>query len=129
MSEATELERAAVAMTKAAEQGRAVAPVLRQRCPRVYQQLLRDRHHPALFSLWGRSLNVDEVARQTIVHPAIVSAIGAVTGIPMRGRIVHAGLEHTYGYLFSLIETPYGAKRDRWTSVSMERGFGVDRTL
>ena len=78
-----------------------------------------------LLSLWGRSRNVDEYARQPIVHSAILRAIGQIADVPLRRQIVHAGLEHTYGYLFSLIETPFGRKRDRWTRASIEDGFGI----
>lgn len=129
MSEVQQLKRAAVAMTSAAWEGRAVAPVLRRLCPRVYEQLVRDSKYPGILAAWGRSLNRDEVVNQTIVHPSILATIGALAGVSMSGRSVHAGVQHTYGYLFSLIETPYGAKRDRWTSVNLERGFGLDLTL
>jgi hypothetical protein len=123
------LQDAAQAMVAAAENGRSVVSVLKRLCPHIYQQIRRDARYPELLSLWGRSVNVDENVGQIIVHPAILSAIGSLAGVPVRGRVVHAGLQHTYGYLFSLIETPYGAKRDRWLSTDMERGFGIDLTL
>ena len=67
-----------------------------------------DQEPSPLLALWGRSVNADENTGETIVHPAILAAIGALAGVPMRGRFVQAGLQHTYGYLFSLIDTPYG---------------------
>jgi hypothetical protein len=123
------LQDAAQAMVAAAENGRSVLSVLKRLCPHICQQIRRDARCPELLSLWGRSVNVDENVRQIIVHPAILKAIGSLAGVPMRGRVVHAGLQHTYGYLFSLIDTPYGAKRDRWLSTDMERGLGIDLTL
>jgi hypothetical protein len=129
MSPAQHLQYAAKAMTAAAESGRSVVRVLKQMCPHIYQQIKKDRGHPGLLSLWGRCVNVDEVARQVIVHPAILQAIGELAGITMRGKVIHAGLQHTYGYLFSLLDTPYGAKRDRWVSTAMEQGFGIDLSL
>jgi hypothetical protein len=38
---------------------------------------------------------------------------------------VHAGLEHTYGYLFSNLLTPYGYKRARWVQPDIETGLGL----
>jgi hypothetical protein len=129
MSANLQLQDAAKAMVTAAEQGRPVVPVLKKLCPHIHRQIVQDSRFPGLLSLWGRSVNVDENAGQVIVHPAILQAIGELAGVPMRGRIVHAGLQHTYGYLFSLIDTPYGAKRDRWVSTELERGFGLDLSL
>ena len=129
MSSDQHLARAAKAMMAAAAADRPVVPVLRQLCPGIYRQLVNDGKYPGLLSLWGRCVNVDENAGQIIVHPAILQAIGQVAGVPMRGRVVHAGLQHTYGYLFSLIDTPYGRKRDRWVSTAWERGFGLDLSL
>jgi hypothetical protein len=123
------LVKAARAMQAAAEMRRPVVPVLRKQCPHIYRQLVEDHKHHALFSLWGRCVNWDENVKKTVVHPAILRALGTLTGLPMRGNIVHAGLQHTYGYLFSLIDTPFGAKRVRWLSTAWERGFGLDLTL
>jgi hypothetical protein len=129
MSADQQLRDAAKALVAAAERGQSVLPLLKKICPNVCRQIVRDGKTPGLLSLWGRCLNVDENVGQVIVHPAILEAIGALAGLPMRGRIVHAGLQHTYGYLFSLLETPYGSKRDRWVSTEPERGFGIDRSL
>jgi hypothetical protein len=129
MSADQQLQRAAQAMVAAAEKGQAVVPILKRLCPHVYRQIFRDGKHPSLLSLWGRCVNVDENVRQVIVHPAILQAIGDLAHVPMTGRVVHAGLQHTYGYLFSLLDTPYGAKRDRWVSTELERGFGIDLSL
>jgi hypothetical protein len=124
-----QLQDAARAMEAAPATGRSVTAVLKKRCPRIHGQLLQDARCPGLFALWGRSANFDENAKQIIVHPAILQAIGSLAGVAMRGRFVHAGLLHTYGYLFSLIETPYGAKRDRWLTTEMEQGLGLEKSL
>jgi hypothetical protein len=119
------LADAARAMIAAAAQSQSTVKVLQKHCPHIYSQLGRLRECRGLLSLWGRSHNVDEHAKQPIVDPAILQAIGQLTDLPMRGQIVHAGLEHTYGYLFSLIETPFGYKRERWTRPTIEDGFGI----
>lgn len=123
------LESAAQGLIAAAHKGRPLLPVLKSRCPVVYRQIKTDGKQRAMLSLWGRSLNVDEIVGQTIVHPEILRAIGVLAGVRMNGRVIHAGLQHTYGYLFSLIDTPYGAKRERWTSDDLERGLGLERSL
>jgi hypothetical protein len=123
------LQEAALAMAAAAARGRSVVSVLKRLCPEVSRQIVRDGRYPGLLALWGRSVNVDEIVGQTIVHPAILRAIGSLAGVPMGGRAVHAGLEHTYGYLFSTIQTPYGFKRDRWLSPDVARGFGLELSL
>ena len=38
-------------------------------------------------------------------------------------------MQHTYGYLFSLIETPYGPERRRWLSQEWEQGFRLAPSL
>lgn len=129
MSANQELEAAAKAMIVAATRGQSVRAVLRKCCPSVYRQIVQDAKHSQMLAMWGRSVNFDENARQIIVHPEIMKAISTLAGVAMHGRIVHAGLEHTYGYLFSLIETPYGFKRERWTSCALEQGFQLEQTL
>jgi hypothetical protein len=124
-----QLQSAAEEMIAAAERGRSVVAVLKSRCPAIYRQICQDRQRPELLALWGRAVNVDENAGKVIVHPAILKAIGELAGLPPRGQFVHAGLQHTYGYLFSLIDTPYGRKRARWLSTGWERGFDIDETL
>ena len=97
-----------------------------QTFPRIAEQIRHAVDSPML-DLWGFSKNIDENNRTTIVDPRILSAIGrlAQTRIRKRHGVYHAGLLHTYGYLFSLIDTPYGRKRDRWFSDTIERGFGL----
>jgi hypothetical protein len=123
------LVAAAQAMAEAAARGRSVVRTLKAMCPHVYRQIVADGRQPARLACWGRSVNVDENTREVIVHPAILQGIGTLAGVPMAGRGVHAGLEHTYGYLFSLIDTPYGPKRDRWITPDLENAFGVEPSV
>lgn len=76
--------------------------------------------------LWGLSINFDEGAKAIIVPPPIIDAIFSYAKItPRKDRIVHAGFEHTYGYLLSNLNTPYGYKRLRWVRPDIENGFGL----
>jgi hypothetical protein len=94
--------------------------------PEFRERLEADARLEGLKAAWGRSLNYDELARGVIVEPAILDALGAMLGVAGReDRVVHAGMEHTYGYLFSVLRTPFGFKRARWVRGELEAGFGL----
>jgi hypothetical protein len=85
--------------------------------------------------LWGRSLNYDENAKATIIPEPVIDALLTRARVRPRGykvestlapRVVHAGVEHTYGYLLSNLKTPYGYKRLRWVRPDIEKGFGLE---
>ena len=123
------LAKTARAMIAAAAEGRDAEAVMKRACRGVYRQIRRVRQQRSLLPLWGTSRNSDENAGGQIVHPAVLEVIGRVAGVEMSGDAVHAGLQHTYGYLFSLIETPYGFKRQRWIETGLERGLGLDASV
>lgn len=120
-----ELPRLATELSNRSSASYSPFTLLQTKCVWLYEQLRRDAVTPNLFQAWGECVNQDEIAGGTIVDPAILATIGTVAGIPMTGPRYHAGLQHTYGYLFSVIQTPYGYKRDRWISTRLERGFGL----
>jgi hypothetical protein len=91
--------------------------VIRSGAPALVRNLSRDRKNAGLLRLWGKSVNFDEHAKAEIVSPTVLAALGVKDG--------HAGLTHTYGYLFSVLNTPYGFKRARWVSGEVERGLGL----
>jgi hypothetical protein len=101
--------------------------------PEIAQQLKKDSKQKDLKSLWGESINFDELAKGIIVRPEILSAIAKdfrvsfpaePTTTPNYDRIAMAGMEHTYGYLFSILKTAFGYKRARWVGGEVENGFG-----
>lgn len=95
--------------------------------PAIASQIRQDKSSCVL-PLWGKSSNMDEVANQRIVDPKILSTIGRLANTKIGGKsIYHAGLMHTYGYLFSTVQTPYGFKRDRWVSSKIESGLGLPK--
>jgi hypothetical protein len=82
--------------------------------------------------LWGASINFDELAKGVIVDPPILAALYGLSGVTppqlgadMPDNIQHAGLEHTYGYLFSVLKTAFGYKRSRWVSGEIDQGFSL----
>jgi hypothetical protein len=108
-----------------AEQGGELEPVFQEYVPGILKQLDADRASAAL-QLWGKSINYDELAGGVIVHPGILNFISAQVGVePPNGKIMHAGAEHTYGYLFSLLPTKFGFKRARWVRPDIEQGLGL----
>jgi hypothetical protein len=94
--------------------------------PQVAAQIRQDAVAKGPLSFWGRSHNFDEIAQATIVEPCIVELIALLAGRRMSTVSPHAGLLHTYGYLFSVLETPYGFKRERWLETDIEDAFGLD---
>lgn len=112
---------------------------LNQRLPLLVKQVRADQAALRVHGLWGRSLNYDEFAKGTIVDWRILGALEKVFGLPetgspseeehadafARSHPLHAGLEHTYGYLFSVLKTSFGYKRQRWVSGTIERGMGL----
>ncbi|HAA58289.1 MAG TPA: hypothetical protein DCE42_26235 [Myxococcales bacterium] len=91
----------------------------------LYEPLRTLSRHQHILSLWGDSRNFDEFAKEQIVEPVIVETVGEVAKRQMTGEVIHAGLFHTYCYLLSLIETPFGMKRDRWVHAGLGELFGL----
>lgn len=105
---------------------------LKTLAPGIVRQLQADSKRKAWLFLWGESVNFDENAQGVIVAPDLLAAMAERLGVPYADRPdrrVHAGLEHTYGYLFSDLKTPYGFKRARWVRGELEKGLGLPRGL
>lgn len=119
------LPKIAAKLSQQANANRLSAADLEVECPWLARQIVRDAQTPGLFDLWSRSSNFDELAHVAIVEPGVLAAIGELAGEPGSGPSVHAGLQHTYGYLLSTVVTPFGYKRDRWVSPRLEEGFGL----
>lgn len=122
------LESAARQIHRCRSTARAIE-ILASETPRIYSQLEEIREVPEVLEFWGNSYNFDENARQIIVNPKVLKAIGAIANWPLEGSPCHSGLLHTYGYLFSVIDTPYGMKRDRWLQPKIARGVGLPSSL
>ena len=117
-------------LIKKAENNEPLDSVFLNYTPGILDQLNTDKSNSAAFKLWGESINFDAMMRATIVHPDILSYLALKLGIPgSDGKIIHAGMEHTYGYLFSVIETKFGFKRDRWVKDDIEMGLGLEKGI
>ncbi|MGZ3726987.1 MAG: hypothetical protein ACXWQQ_14375 [Pseudobdellovibrio sp.] len=97
----------------------------------ILAQLRLDKKSEKSISLWGEAKNFDDNAKAVIVDPIIINCLAKKLNIhdPLQKQegfdSVHAGLQHTYSYLFSNLMTPYGYKRARWTKDDIQVGLGL----
>lgn len=103
-----------------------IIQILAENEPSVLEQIMKDSKDEKLVDFWGQSLNFDSTVKKTIVDAKILADLQAPFKIENDNYKVHAGIIHTYGYLFSIIETPYGYKRKRWIEPTLNFGFGLN---
>jgi len=87
-----------------------------------------------LVNLWGLSRNIDEshLTDGTRTVPAnVISFLNSILKVKYDDQFIygHAGLTHTYGYLMSNLQTPFGFKRARYVVGEIESGFGLSNGL
>lgn len=97
--------------------------------PVIHSQILLDSNDSFLTKLWGRSHNFDSGAKEIILDYSLIENIQSKFGIKNDNKIVHAGIMHTYGYLFSTLNTPYGFKRKRYLNGTLDNAFGLENIL
>lgn len=102
-----------------------VIQILDETYPHLSKQIVKDSHDPYLPMFWGESKNFDSNAKKIIVDENIIEELQNLFNIKNDNKIVHAGIIHTYGYLFSTINTPYGYKRKRWITPTLNKGLGL----
>lgn len=103
---------------------------LEARVPGILKQIETDHQTPEMFQLWGMSRNIDESNLSNGRKTAPVNLLQFFSSIwnvhyDDTFTFGHAGLTHTYGYLFSIMDTPYGYKRARYVQDEIESGFGL----
>ena len=120
-----EYDRLATQLLEASRYGRISLRDFERIAPRIARQLRIDAES-SVFEYWANSYNHDEFENKRIVDLKILNVIGRLANYPIRSnQQFHAGLMHTYGYLFSQLKTRYGYKRDRWVSGEIETGLGL----
>lgn len=77
-----------------------------------------------LFDAWDLSTVVDENTGEAVLPEALFHHLHATAGLDAAWPVGNAGLVHVYGYLFSLAETPYGLKRERWLDAELAAAYG-----
>jgi hypothetical protein len=101
--------------------------------PQIVAALACDAQVPALLAAWGTALDYNQApdgsfGAEPIVPLALIDELSRLAHAPpRRDRLVHAGVQHTYGYLFSVLPTPYGFKRARWVAPTIDDGLGLPR--
>lgn len=114
---------------------------LQELAPHLFQHIREDSQRKNLLNFWGQSFNYDEYAKATIVERPSLEQVANALGLPLHSppsphqanslansldsHVVHAGMEHTYAYLFSTLKTPFGYKRSRWVKGEIEAGFSL----
>ncbi len=118
------LDHAVTELNRSQKRGIASIDVLDQTVPSLSRQLRRCTTSQPIQDLWALSSNHDELAKAEIVSRPILRAIAKLTGCPLDDGSFHAGFLHTYGYLLSVLETPFGLKRNRWIRPTIDHAFG-----
>lgn len=74
---------------------------------------------------WTDCTIVDELAKAEILPARAMAGLGVPRTVT--GGVVHApaGLMHTYGYLFSQLQTAYGLKSKRWLESRIDERLGL----
>lgn len=104
---------------------KSILDVVKKRNQSLYAQMINDSKDPQLLSFWGQSQNIDSGAKKQIIQDEISADLHDLFGLKTDNLIVHAGIAHTYGYLFSMLDTPYGYKRKRWILPTLNHAFSL----
>mgnify|MGYP000912609951 CR=1 FL=1 len=83
-----------------------------------------DRAH-GRFDAWGRSTVIDENIGTPVIPRALFDELHRQADVEAAWPVGNAGLLHCYGYLLSLVETPYGLKRERWIDGELTAACGL----
>ncbi len=118
-------------LTKILNDSRITLPeVLAEHHPALLSQIQKDTKESMLLSFWGNSSNIDSNVKKMIISPYIFAELYRMFNLPLhhsqKQTLAHAGVIHTYGYLFSDLETPYGYKRKRWIDSTLNFAFGFE---
>lgn len=92
--------------------------------PWLVSSLDDDRAH-GRFDAWGRSTVIDENVGAPVISRMLFDELHRRSGIEAAWPVGNAGLLHCYGYLLSLVETPYGLKRERWIGAELATACGL----
>jgi hypothetical protein len=104
--------------------------ILNKDIPGFMTEIDRDGSSKDLLNLWGLSSNVDasNLLTGALTIPAnLIQYFVSLWNVAYNENSTQgsAALNHTYGYLFSNVWTPYGFKRARYTQGELESGFGI----
>jgi hypothetical protein len=102
---------------------------LEAQAPELWRSIQGDLADRTALGLWGLSQNYESGENASIIDPEIIRGLLLWAGLPPpqdpNQHMVHAGVQHSYGYLLSTLKTPYGFKRQRWVRRHLEAGFKI----
>ncbi|MBP9681606.1 MAG: hypothetical protein KBD76_09390 [Bacteriovorax sp.] len=110
-------------VSRSIESKTSLLTLLQNENPQLFNQIKQDSLDSELEGFWGQSLNFDSGAKKQIIDDAIISELQEMFHLQNDNKIVHAGVTHSYGYLFSVLNTPYGYKRKRWIDPTLNFAF------
>lgn len=94
--------------------------------PWLVEQVEASSTDDAQLAMWTSSTVIDDNLQAPVFDKPIFSWLHRGETGSYKFPIGHAGLMHTYGYLLSSVETPYGLKRTRWLTPDLANAFGLD---
>ena len=118
MNAVSGIDELTTAATRAQSDSATAARAAVDSLPWLSSSLEDDREH-GRFDAWGRSTVIDENIGAPVISRALFDELHRRAGITAQWPVGNAGLLHCYGYLLSLVETPYGLKRERWVTPAL----------
>ena len=124
MNAVSELHALLSAARRAQEDSSEAAIAAIESLPWLTESIDHDREQ-ARFDAWGLSTVIDENVGASVISRSLFAELHRRAGIDAEWPIGNAGLLHCYGYLLSLVETPYGFKRERWIGGELAVACGL----
>jgi hypothetical protein len=78
---------------------------------------------------WARSVNWDEFEKKEILPEKILKVFNLPYEITDGEMHVSAGVMHTYGYMFSQLQTRFGLKSKRWIESRIDERLGFQKNF
>ncbi len=102
--------------------------------PGFMNQVEKDAQEKELLDMWGLSSNIDASQITTgikTIPENLLRYFVSLWKVSYNQDFTQgfAGLNHTYGYLFSNLQTKYGYKRARWVQGEIEAGLNLPAGL
>ena len=107
---------------------------LNEKLPGFINEIDLDSKAKDLVNVWGLSQNLEETlfpSGPKLIPENLLRFVVNLWQAPYNDTYTegNAGLNHTYGYLFSTVPTSHGYKRNRYTQGEIEEGLGLPAGL
>ena len=107
-----------------------IRTILNEKLPGFMNEIDLDATAKDMINLWGLSRNVEDSTSEDgpkIIPVNLLRFLIPIWGVSYNDTFTegNAGLNHTYGYLLSTLQTRNGYKRERYIHGEIEEGFGL----